>query len=128
MAGVQFLSDEWARELKERLNGEQDFVSAIGSQEIKILQVINGADGPVEYWLTLSAGTVDLGLGHVDAPDATITQDYATAVGLAKSEISPVTAFMTGKIKIAGNMMLLMGLQNALAQLPGVMADMDIDY
>jgi putative sterol carrier protein len=39
-----------------------------------------------------------------------------------------VTAFMTGRIRIAGNMMILMGLQSALAVLPGVMAEMDIDY
>jgi putative sterol carrier protein len=67
-------------------------------------------------------------VGELEGPDATITQDYDSAVALARSELNPVTAFMTGRIKITGNMMVLMGLQNALAVLPGVMDEMDIDY
>jgi len=125
---VKFLTEEWALELKVALNANQEFVQAVGSQSVKIQQVIDGADGRVDYWLKIEGGEVDLGVGDIEGPDATITQSYDTAAGLAKGEISAVSAFMTGKIKIAGNMMLLMGLQNALAQLPGVMAEMDIDY
>ena len=60
--------------------------------------------------------------------DATITESYDVAVALAKSELSPVTAFMTGKVKIAGNMGMLLGLQNVLALLPGAMAAIDVEY
>ena len=59
---------------------------------------------------------------------ATITQNFETAVGLAKDQVSAVTAFMTGKIKIDGSMGLLLGLQGAFAQLPTVMASLDVDY
>lgn len=126
---VKFLSAEWAQELQERLNANPTFTQAIGSQSVKIQQVITGnADGTFQYWLRLENGRVDLGVGELQGPDATITQDYDSAVALARSELNPVTAFMTGRIRIAGNMMVLMGLQNALAVLPGVMAEMDIDY
>ena len=33
---------------------------------------------------------------------------------MAKSELSPVTAFMTGKVKVGGNMGMLLGLQGVL--------------
>ncbi len=126
---VKFLSAEWAQELEERLNANPTFTQAIGSQSVKIQQVITGgADGTTEYWLRLENGRVHLGVGELEGPDATITQDYDSAVALARSELNPVTAFMTGRIKITGNMMVLMGLQNALAVLPGVMDEMDIDY
>jgi putative sterol carrier protein len=126
---VRFLSAEWAQELQERLNANPTFRQAIGSQSVKIQQVITGnADGTSHYWLRLEGGRVDLGVGELQGPDATITQDYDSAVALARSELNPVTAFMTGRIRITGNMMILMGLQNALAVLPGVMAEMDIDY
>ena len=59
----------------------------------------------------IADGAIDMGVGDADAPDATITQSYDTAVKLAKSELSVVTAFMTGKVKVAGNMGMLMGLQ-----------------
>ena len=127
--GVRFLSEQWANELLERLRANEAFTGAIAGKSVRILQEIAGGEqGTVEYWLTIEKGTIDLGLGGIDAPDATISQDYATAVGLARSEVSPVTAFMTGKIKVAGNLMSLMGLQDALSLLPSVMADMDIDY
>ena len=126
---VKFLSEEWAQELEQRLNANPAFTQAIGSQSVEIQQVITGhAEGTTHYWLRLENGRVELGVGTLERPDATITQDYDSAVALARSELNPVTAFMTGRIKIAGNMMVLLGLQNALAVLPGVMAEMDIDY
>ena len=47
---------------------------------------------------------------------------------LATSELSVITAFMTGRVKVAGNMGLLMGLQGALSQLPAAMQAIDTDY
>jgi putative sterol carrier protein len=125
---VRFLSAEWAAELRDRLNGDDAFTKAIGAQSVAIQQVITQAGGPTEYWLRIDGGRVDLGMGSVEGPDATITQSYETAVALARSELNAVSAFMTGRIKISGNMMVLMGLQNALAQLPRVMAQMDVAY
>ncbi|MGE5461371.1 MAG: SCP2 sterol-binding domain-containing protein [Solirubrobacterales bacterium] len=42
--------------------------------------------------------------------------------------MSPVSAFMTGRLKVNGSMMLLMQLQGAIAELAKVMEEMDIDY
>lgn len=125
---VQFLSDEWTKELKERLNASDDFKKGVGSTTATIQQVITGPDGERRYWIRVGEGAVDMGSGDVEAPDATITQDYETAVAMAKSELNPVTAFMTGKLRIAGNMMLLMQLQGALSEFPKAMQEMDVDY
>jgi putative sterol carrier protein len=35
---------------------------------------------------------------------------------------------MSGKLRISGNMMLLMQLQGAISELPKVMQEMDVDY
>ena len=78
--------------------------------------------------MRFDGGTVDLEAGDSDKPDATIEQDYDTAVALAKSELNPVTAFMTGKIRINGSMMLLMQLQGALSELAKEMQEIDVDY
>ena len=66
--------------------------------------------------------------GDIEGEDATITQSYDSAAALARGELSPVTAFMTGKLKIAGNMGMILGLQGALAQLPAAMAKIDVEY
>ncbi len=69
-----------------------------------------------------------MGVGDAENPDATITQSYETAVALATSEVSPVTAFMTGKVKVGGNMGMLLGLQGVLTQMPDAMRAIDVEY
>jgi putative sterol carrier protein len=125
---VKFLSDEWAEALKAELNQSADFQQAAAGHTATIQQVITGADGTTNYWITIGGGKIDLGVGDIDGEDATITQSYDSAAALAKGELSPVTAFMTGKLKIAGNMGMILGLQGALAQLPAAMAKIDVEY
>jgi putative sterol carrier protein len=125
---VKFLSDEWAEALKRELNQSDAFRQASAGQKATIQQVISGGEGDTHYWITIADGQIDLGVGDVEGEDATITQSYDAAAALAKGELSPVTAFMTGKLKIAGNMGLILGLQGALAQLPAAMATIDVEY
>jgi putative sterol carrier protein len=125
---VKFLSDEWAQALKAELNESEDFREAAAGHKATIQQIITGADGTTHYWITIGDGKIDLGVGDIDGEDATITQSYDSAAALARGELSPVTAFMTGKLKIAGNMGMILGLQGALAQLPPAMAKIDVEY
>jgi putative sterol carrier protein len=125
---VRFLSDEWAQALKAELNQSESFRQAATGQQATIQQIITGGEGETHYWITIGDGVIDLGVGDVEGEDATITQSYDSAAALARGELSPVTAFMTGKLKIAGNMGLILGLQGALAQLPAAMAKIDVEY
>ncbi len=125
---ITFLSEEWTKALKDALNASEAFTKGIGSARAKLQQVVTGEDGEHRYWLKIEGGAVDIGPGNIEGPDATITQDYETAVALAKSELNPVSAFMSGKLKIGGNMMLLLQLQGAFAQLPEVMRALDVEY
>lgn len=125
---VKFLSPEWAEKVKEALNADEAFRTAAGGASASLQQVITGPEGETHYWITIGGGEIDMGVGDVEGPDATVSQSYDTAVSLAKSELSPVTAFMTGKIKVTGNMGMLLGLQGALTRLPVVMAALDVEY
>jgi len=125
---VPFLSPEWAQELTTKLNDDEDFRKAIASQSATIQQVITRDGDETHYWIKIADDTIDMGVGDLEGAEATITQSYETAVKLATGELSAVTAFMTGKIKIAGNMGLLLGLQGAFSRLPSAMAAMDVTY
>ncbi len=125
---VKFLSPEWAEAVKAKLNANDGFRQAAANQRATIQQVITSDDDETHYWIVIADGAIDLGVGDVEGADATITQSYETAVKLATSELSVITAFMTGKVKVAGNMGLLMGLQGALSQLPAAMQAIDTDY
>ena len=125
---VKFLTEEWAEALKGALNDDEAFRTAAASLSARIQQVITQEGGDTRYWIVIADGAIDMGLGDLEPVDATITQSYETAAALSKGELNAVTAFMTGKIKVAGNMGLLLGLQGALTRLPPAMTSIQTEY
>ena len=125
---VRFLSQEWIDVLGAALNDDAAFREAAAGTTVALQQVITTSDGEVRYWTTLTDGVVAFGIGDLDAPDATIRQSYETAAGLARRETNPVMAFMTGKIKVDGDMGRLMAMQGILSKLADVMGTLDVDY
>jgi putative sterol carrier protein len=127
--GVKFLSEEWTKAVEDALNASDAFRSAAGSQTAKVQQVVTTPEGEKRYWFKLEGGKAALGLG--DSPDpvnATITQDYDTAVALSKNELTGTAAYMSGKLRVSGDLMKLMQLQGALGQMPAALKDVDVDY
>ena len=125
---VKFLSAGWAEQLTAALNARESFKAAAAGKKARLQQVITG-ESPTRYWIVIDDGTIDMGLGDLEPPvDATITQSYETAVGLAQRTVNPVTGFMLGKIKVDGNMGMLMGLTGVLQEIPEAMATVDTEY
>lgn len=125
---AKFLSEEWANEVKAALATNEAVKSAAGSMNARIQQIVNGPDGESKYWFKLEGGDLDLGLGDIENPDATITQDYETAAALSKNELTGTAAYMSGKLRVSGDLMKLMQLQGVLGQLPQALKDVDVEY
>ena len=55
--------------------------------------------------------------GHIENPDVTVTLDYATAkaIFVDGNPQAGMQAFMSGKIKVAGDMTKLMAMQSGAA-------------
>ena len=127
--GVKFLSEEWCQTVQQALNSNDSFKSAAGSQTAKIQQVVTGPDGETRYWFKLEGGQASLGTGDSpEAVDATISQDYDTAAALAKNELTGTAAYMSGKLRVSGDLMKLMQLQGPLGQMPAALKDLDVEY
>lgn len=126
--GVRFLSDEWAQQVTEKLNASERFTQAAGGQSARLQQVVNTPDGETRYFFKLEDGTAEVALGELEDAEATISQDYDTAVALSKNELSATAAYMSGKIKVQGDLMRLMQLQGIFAALPAVLAEIDVEY
>jgi len=113
-----FLSEEWmtaAKEIRERYAGQVPEVTT----SIRINQIITDVpfgDGEVRSYLDTSSGAVTMELGELEAADATVTTDYATAKALFVDQDQAVAmqAFMSGKIKVQGDMMKMMAMQTAI--------------
>jgi putative sterol carrier protein len=126
---VKFLSQEWADEVTKALNSSDDFKKAASGQSAKLQQVVTDApDGEVKYYFKLEEGNAEVNLGELQDAEATITQNYETAVGVTKQEINAQNAFMQGKLKISGNMMKLMQLQSVVNAMPAAVSDLEVEY
>ena len=127
---VKFLTEEWAQAVTDALNANEGFKRAAGSSTARLQQVVTGTpEGEKKYWFTLEGGQAQVGIGDVTGtPDATVTQDYDTAVKLSKNELTGMAAYMSGKLRISGDMMKMMQLQGVLGQLPASLKDLDVEY
>ena len=118
---MKFLSDEWVQALTQAFDREE-----IADVEVVIQQVVTGGpDGEVAYWLAFKGGEVSGAVGRAEAPDVTITQDHATAVDLANSELNAQAAFMQGKLKVTGNMGKLLQHQGAIQAMGPAMSSLE---
>ena len=126
--GVKFLSEEWTKAVTEAVNADEAFKQAAGSQSAKLQQVVNTPEGEVKYYFKLDGGQAEVALGEIEGPDATISQDYDTAVAIAKTALTGTAAYMSGKLKVSGDLMKLMQLQGIFNTLPQAVKDIDVEY
>lgn len=118
--GHQFLSEGWidaARGIREKYKDEAPMITV----SVKINQVITDVpfgDGTVKSFMDTSSGEVVMELGELADADATVTTDYATAkaIFVNQDQAAGMQAFMSGKIKVTGDMMKVMGMQTAVPQ------------
>jgi hypothetical protein len=110
-----FLSPEWidaVREVRDRYAGR---VPA-ASNPVRMNQIVTDVpfgEPTVSTYVDTSAGALILEVGALADPEVTITTDYATARQLFVQfdQAAAMQAFMSGKIKVQGDMMKLVGLQ-----------------
>ena len=61
-------------------------------------------DGDAAYHVTIDNGTVRIASGEANDATVTFTQDGATATAVSRGELSAQGAFMTGLIRIRGDL------------------------
>ena len=74
---------------------------------------INGADAGV-YSVAIAEGKGVVTEGPHDSPDITIAMASSDFADMVEGKLDGIKAFMTGKLKVKGNMMLAMQLQTLL--------------
>ena len=126
---VTFLSEEWARAVTDALNAHPGFKSSMGSADLTIQFHTTGSpNGDINYNMTTSQGVAQLELGQAVDPDVTIGQTYETATAISKGDLNTQTAFMTGKIKVSGNLAKLMMHQKAIGEWGSAVKGLDVTY
>ena len=116
----QFLSDGWiaaARDIREKYKDEAPMITV----SVKVNQIITDVpfgDGVVKSYMDTSSGEMVMELGELADADATVTTDYDTArkIFVEQDQQAAMQAFMSGKIKVVGDIMKVMGMQTAVPQ------------
>ncbi len=113
--GHEFLSDDWINAAKAI---RDKYASEITTKPpaIKMNQVItetpSGED--IKMFLDTSSGEMVMDKGELPDADVTITLPYDVAKKqmVDQDQAAAMQAFMSGKVKVQGDMMKLMGMQS----------------
>jgi putative sterol carrier protein len=83
----------------------------------QIITDVPFGDGTIEAHMDTSSGEMEMDTGHIEGADVTVTLDYATAkaIFVDGNPQAGMQAFMSGKIKVAGDMTKLMAMQSGTA-------------
>lgn len=117
MGQYQFLSDEWleqTRKLREEYRGQVPQLPVT----VRMNQVINEVpfgDGVIRAHVDTSSGVLEMETGHLEAPDLTVTLSYATAKAILVDgdAQAAMNAFLSGRIKVDGDITKMIALQTA---------------
>jgi hypothetical protein len=106
----QFLSDDWLNEVKKISDEFRDDAPAGGNDITVNVTVTEGPEGDRE--LHLSNGT--FGSGHIDGAPTKLTLPYEVAKDMFVNgnQQAAMQAFMSGQIKVEGDMTKIMAMQS----------------
>ena len=122
MPTFPFLSDEWiaeARKIRAEM-ADPATPAAAAPASVRMNQIITEVpfgDGRLDAHLDTSSGTLEMETGHLDAPDVTVSLDYATAKAIFVDGTleAGMKAFMDGKVRVQGDMAKLISALQQLA-------------
>jgi putative sterol carrier protein len=126
---VKFLSEDWLNASNEALAASADYQAATSTTDLTLQFVVTDTpDGDVEYYVTMANGSTTFTGGTLEGADATIRNNHETAMAVSKGDLNTQAAFISGKLKVEGNLAKIMMNQSALTALAEGLKDMEIEY
>ena len=108
---VEFLSDEWFAKVKEIRESAGDVEAPAALADLVINIKVNTDDG--EKHLSLVGGMIEEGEHAAAAPPLPLPADLAKRIFIEGDQSAGMQGFMSGQIKVDGDMSKLMSLQSA---------------
>ncbi|MDP8958495.1 MAG: SCP2 sterol-binding domain-containing protein [Actinomycetota bacterium] len=127
---VKFLSEDWAEAVTKALDSHEGFQGSIRGMELTLQFIVTDVPerDDIWYFVQIADGQAVVQRGTLQDPDLTVTNSYQTAAAISQGELNTQTAFITGKLKVQGNMAKLMMHQAALEQFANAVAHIDVEY
>ena len=112
---TEFLSPAWLQAMADAAD------RGPVAPDLVIQQVVTGAE-EVTWFVSVCASGVGFQAGRHPAPHITLTQDRATAAAIASGRQSAQGAFMSGRLRVGGDVRVLLDHQDELARLDDLFA------
>ena len=127
---AKFLTKEWLEALTATVNENDTFKTAIANVDLTLqFETTDPPEGTeAVYYLAIKDGGLDAAAGGIEDADATIANDYETAVAISKGELNTQMAFMTGKMKVSGNMAKIMMNQAVFTKFAEATSEVAVEY
>ncbi len=111
----EFLSDDWIAAV---LTLQSEFIDRVTPPDDAIVMNVVVRDAPfadddLKMFIDTRSGLAEIGSGHLDDGEVTVTTDHATAKALFvdQDQQAIMQAFLSGKVLIQGDMAKLMIMQ-----------------
>lgn len=101
-----WLTPEWVEQARVMAGGLEGPATMAGTLQVDVTAM---ADGGATFHGTFAVGRlVSAGTGPADAPDAVVTLSDPDARSVMAGDLDPNVAFMQGRMKVAGDMGLVL--------------------
>jgi hypothetical protein len=120
---VRYLGPEWMDAARQAVGSDRALAAALAGITLTVEQVVEGGpDGTVVWHIALRDGEVTLAPGPAEAPDLRFTTDHRTAGQIASGGLAAQRAFFEGRLRVGGDLSLLITHQRALASVGDALA------
>jgi len=105
----RYLDAQWIDAWAEAVRAAGDeLVRAARGERLRVTTRVHDDGGEVTYHLVVGPDGVDAGPGPTEPSDLTFRQGRDVAVAVARGELDAPTAFLHGKLRVGGDVRLLL--------------------
>lgn len=108
-------SDEWIAALDAAARADDDLKEASRGRRVVIGQEVVDGERRTCWHMVLDHGEVAVRPGPADDADVTFSQDREVAEAVTRGEVAARTAFVLGRIRVGGDVSVLLEVGPALA-------------
>ncbi len=117
---AEFLSPKWISDLDTSAKA----VEVSQDLHLVVEQIVRSSDSSeVAYVIEIAEGRVRVRPGRMEGADITFVQDRATAAAISRGELSAQAAFMAGRLRVGGDLRVVVDRARELAALVDVFAN-----
>lgn len=120
---MEYLSPDWLDAAQHAIADDAHLGRATAGVRLTVEHVaVDGPRGTIRWHIAIDDGEVSLSEGPAVEPDLRFTTDYATAIQIATGSLGAQRAFVEGRLRVGGDLGLLIRHHKALSTVDDVLA------